>query len=97
MAPLSAHHQSAHCQLLGDSFGYCLQLALAFSSFTVLLIKRNMEVPRRSWSIFALDSSKQALGSIIAHVWNVIYALVVVSKAFDNPCVFYAVQARNVR
>eukprot|EP00742_Colponemidia_sp_Colp-10_P011883 GILJ01013266.1.p1 GENE.GILJ01013266.1~~GILJ01013266.1.p1 ORF type:complete len:285 (-),score=28.94 GILJ01013266.1:71-925(-) len=78
------------CELVGDAFGNFLQLFLAVSSFTVLLVKRQTELPRRPWKIFGLDASKQAVGACLAHLCNLLLATLLSSNG-SNPCVWYYV------
>lgn len=56
--------EEARCSLLGSSFGYVLQLSLGILAFLALVLKRYQEPEkiRRPWTIWAADSSKQALG-----------------------------------
>lgn len=80
------------CQLLGDRFGYSVQFLLAFCSFSTLVVKRLTERPQRTWTTWWRDASKQCIGSLAGHAWNLVYALALESKDNDNPCVFYFVQ-----
>jgi len=79
------------CQLLGDRFGVVMQLLLGAVSLFTLMVKRYQEKPRRSWPVWARDASKQCLGSLLGHGWNIVYAQLLVSTEFVNPCVFYFV------
>lgn len=48
------------CRLLG-TFGIALQVGMGLLSFSMLLLKRKYEYPKRSLKIFSLDISKQAI------------------------------------
>lgn len=48
------------CELL-DDFAIAMQGILGVASFASLLLKRRWEVPKRSYRIFMLDISKQAV------------------------------------
>lgn len=61
--------QPLPCKLL-DDFGVFLQLFLAFSSFSVLIIKKQLETPKRTWKVWFMDVSKQASSSSLAHFIN---------------------------
>eukprot|EP00388_Colpodella_angusta_P022752 GDKJ01058185.1.p1 GENE.GDKJ01058185.1~~GDKJ01058185.1.p1 ORF type:complete len:284 (+),score=15.64 GDKJ01058185.1:25-852(+) len=71
----------AKCQVLSneDAFGYLVQGALALLCFVALLIKRWMEKPRRRWTIFMMDTSKQGFGGGTLHIMNMIMATFLVS------------------
>lgn len=77
------------CQLFGV-FGWGVQCFLAVSCFGSLVYKRFRERPQRAWKIFLMDVSKQAISAGLAHIMNVIIALVLSAwEADDNPCVWY--------
>jgi len=79
------------CRLLGNFFGYFIQVALGILAFLSLVYKRYKDVPRRPWLIWGMDASKQALGAFAAHGWNVLFALFLhkASSHSLNPCVLY--------
>lgn len=54
--------------MLGGLFSYGVQLLLALSALLTLLYKRWVERPQRPVKIWAMDVSKQAAGSGVAHV-----------------------------
>ncbi len=58
------------CQLIGFA-GILVQLILAALSFSVLIYKRYTEEPKRAWKIWAMDTSKQGVSQILAHIINV--------------------------
>lgn len=56
-----------------------------------LYVKRHYEKPKRPFKIWALDASKQGSGALVAHVFNIIMALILVGGANPNPdqCAWY--------
>jgi STIMATE family len=58
------------CVLLGGAFSLLLQMLLGFAALSTLLYKRMLEVPKRNFKVWAYDASKQALGSMLLHTWN---------------------------
>jgi len=56
------------CKLLGDFFGAIIQVFLAVVCFASLLVKWQLEKPKRSSEVFLLDSSKQGFSGVCAHV-----------------------------
>lgn len=82
------------CQLLGNAFGYCIQLTLGVVAFTSLVYKR-FRVPkekRRDWDVWGRDVSKQAFGAGAAHFWNMVFSVAMADgRKQDNPCIFYLV------
>ncbi|KRX07384.1 hypothetical protein PPERSA_06999 [Pseudocohnilembus persalinus] len=55
------------CELMGMS-GIIVQIALAFLSFSVLIIKRMYEQPPRPYKIWFCDTSKQIISQLSTHV-----------------------------
>lgn len=94
LTELEAQTSRETCQLLGNAFGYCIQLSLGFIAFTALLFKR-YRVPksqRRGWAVWGRDVSKQGIGAAVAHGWNMVFSLALSGDLKDgNPCVFYLV------
>jgi hypothetical protein len=82
------------CELLGD-FGWFVQVILAVLSFSSLIskiysVKRYLDFNRRTWRIWFMDASKQALSSAFTHFFNLIAALLIGSFSVDaNPCTWY--------
>ena len=66
------------CKLLNDFFSKALQGCLGLLAFTILIYKRHiLEVSaRRPWRIWALDSAKQGVSSLVAHFSGMIIAWV---------------------
>ncbi|EAR87294.1 vaculolar membrane protein (macronuclear) [Tetrahymena thermophila SB210] len=71
--PIAVENQQ--CNLVGGS-GLIVQMILGFLSFTVLVYKRTQEKPQRPFKIWLLDSSKQVLSSLFAHLANMIFSIV---------------------
>lgn len=55
--------------------GIIIQLALGVLSFSVLIIKRFRETPRRPWKIWLFDTSKQLISQLMAHFINLTISL----------------------
>lgn len=66
-----------------DFFTVFVQLMLAAFALGSLYIKRMKEVPRRTFSTWALDVSKQGVGACYAHVCNMAIAAIL-SKQLDG-------------
>ena len=83
----------SECSLFGV-FGGVIQLLLATICFLSLVIKRLAERPKRTWSVFILvyfnqDTSKQGFSALVAHVMNVMAALILSQHQGNNPCLWY--------
>ncbi|EAR90760.3 vaculolar membrane protein (macronuclear) [Tetrahymena thermophila SB210] len=59
------------CELMG-AFGVTVQVILGLLSFSILLLKQLNSSTKRSWRIWCMDTSKQAIGSFYIHTINVI-------------------------
>ncbi|KAL4435499.1 hypothetical protein ABPG74_020275 [Tetrahymena malaccensis] len=59
------------CELMG-AFGVTVQIILGLLSFSILLLKQLNSSTKRSWRIWCMDTSKQAIGSVYIHLINVI-------------------------
>jgi len=79
------------CMLMGDAFGVLIQLTLGVLAFGCLLYKRFREKPRREWDVWLADTSKQAIGSLIAHGFNMLFSDILTNQIEDNPCLYYFV------
>lgn len=68
---------SQGCRLLPGFNGLVVQGILMALSFLLLVCKKKIEVKysNRTWSEFALDSSKQVIGSLWLHALNLIIAV----------------------
>jgi len=60
---------NTNCSMTG-MLGIIIQLALGILSFSVLIIKRFREKPRRAWKIWIFDTSKQLISQLLAHFIN---------------------------
>mmetsp|Transcript_5296 Transcript_5296/g.12638 ORF Transcript_5296/g.12638 Transcript_5296/m.12638 type:complete len:260 (+) Transcript_5296:91-870(+) len=62
------------CRILDGWWGYLVQGLLFFVCFGSLILKRQMEIPQRTWLVFFLDSSKQIAGATVIHILNMVCA-----------------------
>ena len=86
-----ADGDNEECQIFGD-FGIFIQIALGIFSFSMLIVKRNFEYPKRSLRIFTLDVSKQAFSAGWQHTLNIILAVFLVkNSSAGNECEWYFV------
>ncbi|CAG8605604.1 1603_t:CDS:2 [Paraglomus brasilianum] len=77
------------CALL-DHFAILIQLLLGAIAFSTLILKRQLERPRRPVRIWAFDVSKQVVGALLIHSLNVLASLIAGSVSKDtNPCIWY--------
>merc|ERR1712159_301137 len=80
------------CKLLSDVFGIVVQLLLALICFSSLVIKWQLEVPKRAPIVWVLDSSKQGFSSVCAHITGLIVATMVsTSSGSMSECAWYFV------
>jgi len=82
------------CKLLGDFFGAIIQVFLAVVCFASLLVKWQLEKPKRSSEVFLLDSSKQGFSGVCAHVTAILVSTIANSKTDPdkaNECAWYFV------
>lgn len=90
---IDIEHSNKECNLLGNE-GIAFQTGLAFLSFFVLIIKRQMEKPKRSLKIWFLDVSKQGFSAATAHSLNLALAFWLEAKQTDgniDSCIWYFV------
>jgi len=81
-----------HCKLFGNWFGYVVQLALGAVVAAALIVKKYTDKKPRNWMTWLRDTSKQGVGAIVAHLWNLLFAtLLAQSRLDDDPCVYYLV------
>lgn len=71
---MSNEASSSTCSMTG-LLGIIIQLALGVLSFSVLIIKRFRESPRRPWKIWLFDTSKQLISQLMAHFINLTISL----------------------
>lgn len=60
------------CHFLGGSWAWIVQGSLALLALSSLVYKRGREVPRRPLNVWYFDVSKQILGSVLLHFFDVI-------------------------
>lgn len=81
-----------HCKTgdLTDVFGLVIQLSLGILAFSALLVKWRCEKQpeRRAWHVFVFDSSKQALGTVAVHFFNIFISRIPKGNSND-PCFWY--------
>ncbi|KAI5953833.1 hypothetical protein CANMA_004671 [Candida margitis] len=85
ISPLSSHRltpppppqdgDDGKCELIG-TFSLLTQAFLGFICLSSLIIKRFYEYPiRRTWPVWSFDVSKQLIGALGVHVFNVILSV----------------------
>ncbi len=75
-------------------FVFLIDPPFPFDFFGYLLPVQRYQEPekmRRTWGIWAADSSKQAIGAFVAHGANMLISYGWASGAQDNECLFYLV------
>ncbi len=68
---LKEHSDS--CQFF-DEFGIIIQGILGIICLSALILKRYMENPRRSWTVWFFDTLKQIFGQFTQHISNLLLA-----------------------
>ena len=53
-----------------------------------MIVKRHMEKPRRSWTVFLMDTSKQIFSAGLLHSYNILCAELL-SEGEDIQCQWY--------
>ena len=76
------------CELFGP-FGFLVQFALGVISFGTLIIKRQIEHPKRTIRIWLLDVSKQGISTFLIHFLNLFLAVTISKENDDDACVWY--------
>lgn len=72
--------------------GILIQVGLGLLSFSVLIIKRYFEHPKRPWKIWKLDASKQIISQLIAHFINLTISLALTyDQKNSDECLWYFV------
>lgn len=77
------------CELF-DEFSWTIQLLLGSLCFSVLLIKRLKDKGKRPLIVFIFDTSKQALGTLTLHAYNLLVSHVQ-SRQNTDPCTWYLI------
>lgn len=76
------------CEMFGIT-GILVQVLLGVLSFSVLVIKREREMPKRPWKIWAMDTSKQAASQFLAHFMNIGISLLMSQQHDSDACYWY--------
>jgi hypothetical protein len=63
------------CRVLSGTFAWSVQGCLGAWVLGTLVYKRQTELPRRAWTIWAMDTSKQAFAMGLQHCVNLFLAL----------------------
>lgn len=80
---------NTHCSIVG-LFGILIQLFLALLSFSVLIIKRHLEKPKRPWRVWCFDTMKQVISQLLAHFINLLISLILtVEDPNSDTCLWY--------
>ena len=83
-------NKASTCKLINGSETYFIQILLGIFSLSSLYIKRNREYPKRQWSVFKFDVSKQIIGMGFAHIINISIAILFNDKFdMDDECRWY--------
>lgn len=67
--------QEGECHLLGP-FALIVQGALGVVALLSLVYKRWRETPKRPWTIWFFDVSKQVVGSVLTHILNLLMSMI---------------------
>ena len=79
------------CEMFGG-FGFLIQAILGAAAFSILIVKRYVEKPRRPWKIWFYDVAKQIISSLALHLFNLIISAVLSDNENDaDACVWYFV------
>ena len=82
---------SSKCEMFGG-FGVLIQTILGVLAFSILIVKRYVEKPRRAWKIWFYDVVKQVISSAFLHLFNLVLSAVLSSDEDDvDACVWYFV------
>lgn len=67
-----------------------MQFLLVIIAFNCLVLKRYWEMPRRSWTVWFYDASKQGTAAVVVHVMNLIISNYQMKAAgTKDECTFY--------
>ena len=79
------------CEMFGG-FGFLIQGILGAAAFSVLIVKRYVEKPRRPWKIWFYDILKQIISSLFLHLFNLVISAILSDDDNDaDACVWYFV------
>ena len=78
------------CEFFG-LLGVFHQLILGLLTFSLLLLKRYLEKPRRNWIIWFYDILKQIISSFVLYSTNIIFSYLLANKGDENSdlCTIY--------
>lgn len=77
------------CSMVGLT-GIIIQLGLGVLSFSVLILKRFRENPKRPWKIWSFDISKQLISQLVAHFINLTISIALTYDDKDSDeCLWY--------
>ena len=77
------------CTLLGGPFALFVQAGLAAAAIVTLVYKRQTERPRRAWTVWAFDASKQGFAGLLQHFVNLAFGVVFASQGRASECAWY--------
>lgn len=78
------------CKLLEGWYAFFIQGLLGLLALSSLLIKRWREIPKRTWTIWMMDVSKQGVSSLCIHFLAIFIALLMSTLTKDtNQCAWY--------
>jgi hypothetical protein len=77
-----------------DGFGILIQFILGIISMSFLVLKRYLEVPQREWIIWTLDTTKQIIGQVTQHGFNLLISSQLGSDN-NSECEWYIVNLIN--
>ena len=87
----TSSNDESKCEMFGG-FGFLIQAILGAAAFSVLILKRYLEKPRRPWKIWFYDVAKQIISSLFLHLFNLIISSVLSDDEDDaDACVWYFV------
>lgn len=72
------------CKLAGGPFENLVQMLLGFIALSVLAVKRCREHPPRPVIVWLYDASKQGIGALVAHIANMIIAIILSQKSREH-------------
>ena len=83
--------EESKCEMFGG-FGFLIQAILGAAAFSILIVKRYVEKPRRPWKIWFYDVAKQIISSLVLHLFNLIISAVLSDDENEaDACVWYFV------
>ena len=84
-------HGPERCALLGGSFANSVQMVLAAAAIGTLVYKRQTELPKRPWLVWAFDASKQAYAGLLQHLVNLGFGMWFAASGVASECAWYLV------